>query len=224
MIRIAIDGTASSGKGTLAKKVARILGFQYIDTGALYRAIAYLAKEQRIPLDEEDKIAKLANGLSFRFVWNDNDLLVFVNDENVSNFIRTDEAGRGASIVSSLPAVRSSLLSIQQNLANRGNVVMDGRDIGTVIIPDAELKIYVDADLNERAKRRRGDFLSKGFEPTFEEVRLDLKQRDERDKNRPIAPLRKADDAFTLDTTNIDIDQGVDFILYQYNLLLDKGR
>ena len=222
MIRIAIDGTASSGKGTLAKKVAQVLGYQYIDTGALYRTVAFMASRNDIPWDNESLVSNLAKQLKIQFVWNKQQLQVWANGENVSEDIRTDTIGKGASVVSALPQVREALLSIQKDLARHGGVVMDGRDIGTVIMPQAEVKIYVDADLDERARRRHNDFLTKGKKITLEQVRVELQQRDERDKNRAIAPLKRASGAYFLDTTKITIDQGVQRILEQCNELLDN--
>ena len=222
MIRIAIDGTASSGKGTLARKVAMKLGYQYVDTGALYRSVAFIAMLRNIQLDDEEKLTILTKSLRFRFVWNHKKLEVFVNNENVTEQIRVDDVGIGASIVSAHPQVRQALLVTQQNLAKTGGVVMDGRDIGTVIMPHAEVKFYVDADLHERAKRRHNDYLSVGKSISLEQVLTELRERDNRDKNREVAPLIQSEDAYLLDTTNLSIDQAVERMLEQCSLYLDK--
>ena len=222
MIRIAIDGTASSGKGTLAKKVAQSLGYQYIDTGALYRSVALIAWRRNVDWRSEAAVSQVAKSLTFQFVWNHKKLEVVVDGENVSEAIRTDEIGKGASVVSALPKVREALLDIQKNMAQSSNVVMDGRDIGTVIIPDAEVKIYVDADIDERARRRHKDFVAKGKDITLGQVKKELLLRDQRDKNRPIAPLKQAKDAHFLDTTHLSIEQGVQRILERCTELLDK--
>ena len=150
-ITIAVDGPGSSGKGTVARGVARSLGYQYIDTGAMYRAVALVCRQQGIAWNDEEGAAKVARNLQFRFTWDGDVLKILVGDEDISTRIRQDGIGRGASDVSALPDVRAALLGLQRALGAEGGVVMDGRDIGTVVLPDAELKLYLDADLDERA-------------------------------------------------------------------------
>jgi len=222
MIRIAIDGTASSGKGTLAKRVAKALGYAYIDTGAIYRTVALMANRNGIDWSDNDSLAKLAEQLTVAFKWNGDTLSIYCNGENVSAAIRTDSIGDGASQVSIHRSVRKALLGLQRNLANQESVVMDGRDIGTVIIPQAELKIYVDADIDERARRRLEEFINKGFDTDFETVKSDLIRRDYNDKNRSADPLTKASDALFLDTTTLTIDDGVSQIMRWAKESLDK--
>lgn len=202
-IQIAIDGPASSGKGTVAKAVAEALDYAYIDTGAMYRAVAFLCEEQGVPWTDEPRIAALLGDMEFSFVWVDGSLDVRVNGRPVSALIRGERIGAGASTVATLPAVRQGLLARQRDLAQSGSVVMDGRDIGTVVLPEADLKIFLDANVEERASRRFQEMSKKGVTVTFEAVREDLIARDARDRNRAEAPLRQADDAVYLDTSGL---------------------
>ena len=213
MLRIAIDGTASAGKGSIAKGVARALNIAYVDTGAMYRAIALLVLEADKDCHKMEDVLSVLDDVSFGFSWNGNTLDVEVNGREVTTLIRTKEVGAMASVVSVYPEVRKKLSTIQQTYANSESLVMDGRDIGTVIIPTAELKVFVDADVNERARRRCIELQAKGELVSVEEIAADLRQRDHRDKNRPIAPLKCADDARLLDTTSLTIEQGITKIL-----------
>ena len=213
MLRIAIDGTASAGKGSIAKGVARALNIAYVDTGAMYRSIALLVLEANKDCHNMEDVLSVLEGVSFDFIWNDDTLEVSLNDRNVSSLIRTKEVGALASIVSVYPEVRAKLSEIQREYASDESLVMDGRDIGTVIIPNAELKVFVDADVDERARRRWAELKSKGETANVEEIAADLRERDHRDRNRPIAPLKRADDAKLLDTTSLSIEQGIEEIL-----------
>ena len=210
MMRIAIDGPASSGKGTLAKRLCSHFGFAYIDTGAIYRAIAYLAVQNGMDVADEDSIAQFATTQKFSFTSSGE---ICHNGKNLNIHIRTDEVSQQASIVSSHPKVRDAIFHLQQNLATQlgkeTGVVMDGRDIGTVIIPDAEIKFYIDADVQVRAKRRFKHNVAHldGFSLTYENILAELIERDERDKNREVAPLKQADDAILIDTTHQTIDE-----------------
>ena len=213
MLRIAIDGTASAGKGSIAKGVARALNIAYVDTGAMYRSIALLVLEANKDCDNMEDVLSVLEGVSFDFIWNGDTLEVLLNDRNVSSLIRTKEVGAMASIVSVYPEVRAKLSEIQREYANSESLVMDGRDIGTVIIPNAELKVFVDAVVDERARRRWAELQAKGETANVEEIAADLRERDHRDRNRPIAPLKRAYDAKLLDTTTLSIEQGIAEIL-----------
>jgi cytidylate kinase len=212
-ITIAVDGPGSSGKGTVARAVARSLGYQYVDTGAMYRAVALMADRRGVPRDDEPAVAALATALVFRFAWDGDMLRVLVDDHDVTREIRTEAAGQGASIVSALPAVRTALLDLQRGLARQGGVVMDGRDIGTVVLPDADLKIFLDADDDERARRRHEELIRRGELVAFEQVRAELVERDARDRSRAVAPLRPAYDAILVDSTEMTIRQAVERVL-----------
>jgi cytidylate kinase len=212
-LAIAVDGPGSSGKGTVARAVARTLGYQYVDTGAMYRAVAVVAKNRGIRWEDEERVAHLAAGLRFRFEWDGDALRILVDGEDVSRTIRTEDIGQGASKVSALPKVRTALLGVQRQLGAEGGVVMDGRDIGTVVLPAAELKVFLDADLDERARRRHEELLRRGEIVPFEAIRRDLAERDERDRSRAVAPLKPADDAVILDSTEMTIRQAVDRVL-----------
>lgn len=205
-ICIAIDGPASSGKGTVARLVARALGYAYVDTGAMYRAVALCALERGIGLDQADAVAAVAAGLDFRFGWDGERLTVTVDGRDVSDLIRQEHVGRGASDVAVHPAVRAALLERQRALGRAGGVVMDGRDIGTVVLPDAALKIFLDASPDERARRRTLEIVARGgpgsedpglYQRTLDEIRA----RDLQDSTRAVAPLRRAADARVLDST-----------------------
>lgn len=212
-LTIAVDGPGSSGKGTVARGVARALGYQYVDTGAMYRAVALLAGRRDIRSTDEEQLAALASGLSFRFEWDGEVLLVCVDDEDVTSAIRHDEVGNEASNVSVLPAVRAALLDQQRSLGAAGGVVVDGRDIGTVVLPNADLKVFLDAGLDERARRRHEELLRRGEVVHYAEVRGALESRDRQDREREVAPLRQAPDAIYVDTTDLTIRQATDALL-----------
>lgn len=212
-LTIAVDGPASSGKGTVARGVARALGYQYVDTGAMYRAVALFARRRGIAWDDEAALARLARELRFRFHWDGEVLRVEVDGEDVTSAIREDAIGNGASDVSALPAVRAALLEQQRALGARGGVVMDGRDIGTVVLPDADLKIFLDAGLDERARRRHEELLRRGEVVHYVDVRDAIADRDRRDREREVAPLRQAPDAVYVDSTDLTIRQAVDLLL-----------
>lgn len=200
-ITITVDGPASSGKGTVARAVARELGYAYVDTGAMYRAVALCAERRGVSWEDEAALAALAAGLRFRFSWQGELLRVEVDGEDVTSEIRLDQYGTGASRVSRLAAVRLALLGLQRALGAAGGVVMDGRDIGTVVLPDAELKIYLDADVQVRAQRRYEEILRRGEEADLEQVLAAMVERDRLDMQRDVAPLRPADDAVVIDST-----------------------
>jgi cytidylate kinase len=203
-LRIAIDGPASSGKGTVARLVARHLGYAYVDTGAMYRAVALFARRRGVSWDDAAGLSALTLSLTFAFSWRRERLVVSVCGEDVSLAIREPEIGQGASRVSVHPGVRAALLSVQQGLARTGGVVMEGRDIGTVVLPNAELKVYLDAEVAVRAHRRAAELRRRGEPVLLAEIASELQQRDARDRGRAVAPLKQAADAVYLDTTAMD--------------------
>lgn len=212
-LTIAIDGPGSSGKGTIAKIVARELGYQYIDTGAMYRSVALVAQRRGVSWDDAESLGELTRGLAFQFAFSGDSLTVSVNGEDVSGLIRTPEIGRGASDVSRHGPVRSSLVAVQRALGDAGGIVMDGRDIGTVVLPGAELKVFLDAALDERARRRHRELLDKGQQTPFDEVRDALAARDHQDRTRAIAPLVAAEDAVIMDSTDLTIEGSAAVVL-----------
>lgn len=212
-LTIAVDGPGSSGKGTVARSVARMLHFQYVDTGAMYRAVALVSKQRGVPWTDADAVAKVAAGLAFEFAWDTDFLHVIVDGVDVTTQIRADDIGRGASDVSVHPSVRSALLDLQRDLGHRGGVVMDGRDIGTVVLPDAGLKIFLDADLDERARRRHEELLRRGEMVHFDDIKGALEARDKQDRERPTAPLVAAIDAIHVDTSKLTIREAIDLVL-----------
>jgi len=219
-IAIAVDGPGSAGKGTVARGVARILGYQYIDTGAMYRAVALRAMRAGVPWDAHAELAELAGSLKFRFPFKGEVLRILVDGEDLTARIRTDEIGMGASMVSKVPEVRAALLQLQRDLGSSGGVVMDGRDIGTVVLPDSQLKIYLDADLDIRALRRYEELVRRGQAVSLANVRAALDKRDRQDIERDIAPLKAAEDAVILDTTEMTIRQAIDRVV---ELAQDRG-
>lgn len=212
MINIAIDGPAGAGKSSLSRKLAANLGYIYVDTGALYRATGL--KFSRLGFDTSlngdiDAVLK-TTVVDLKFV--NGEQRVFLDGEDVSDFIRTPEASMMASAVSAIPSVRAFLLDMQRLLAKNNNVVMDGRDIGTVVLPDADVKIFLTADVEERAKRRLLELEEKGQKVSFDEVLADMKQRDYNDSHREIAPLRQADDAVLADTTKLNLAESLELL------------
>ena len=213
MITIAIDGPGSSGKGTVAREVARRLGFSYVDTGAMYRGVALAARRRGIDWADASAVARLASALQFDFGWDGKLLRVFLDGSDVTTAIRTSSIGAGASVVSRHPEVRSALLQQQCELARAGGTVMDGRDIGTVVAPDAAVKVYLDASLEERARRRHAELVAKGESTTLAAVAEALAERDRRDTEREVAPLRRADDARYLDCTSLEPAEVVELVV-----------
>lgn len=212
MINIAIDGPAGAGKSSLSRKLAANLGYIYVDTGALYRALGLKFSAMGFTTDLEGDMDSVLNTttLDIRFI--DGEQRVFLDGNDVSDKIRTPEASMMASAVSAKPAVRAFLLDMQRNLAKNNNVVMDGRDIGTVVLPDATVKIFLTADVTERAKRRLLELEQKGEKVTFEEVLKDMEIRDYNDSHRAIAPLKQADDAILADTTLLNLEESLELL------------
>lgn len=213
-IQIAIDGPAGAGKSTIAKILADKLDFIYIDTGAMYRAVTYLALQRGINCDDREALTLLAAQTDMQIVrLPDGKQRVFCDGEDVTDELRNKTVNQKVSLVSSHQGVRAELVRKQQNMARCKNVVMDGRDIGTVVLPGAEYKIFLTADLQERAWRRYREIRQKGSNESFGAVRLDLESRDHLDENRAVGPLRPAPDAIVIDTTHTGIDETVERIL-----------
>ena len=203
---IAIDGPAGAGKSTIAKKLAKDLGYVYVDTGAMYRAMAYYFLTNNISSDDEDKIAEVCPNIDITIQYKDGNQQVILNGENISDKIRNEEVGNMASATSVYPVVRTKLVDLQRQLAKKENVIMDGRDIGTVVLPDANVKIYLTASSKVRATRRFEELTQKGIECNFEEIEKDIIDRDYRDMHRETSPLKRADDAILLDSSDLDIE------------------
>lgn len=203
-INIAIDGPAGAGKSTIAKMVSAKLGYIYVDTGALYRTIALYIKENNI-LDGDIPTEINKADVSLKFI--DGTQRVFLGDRDVSEVIRTPEISMEASRTSAMPVVREYLFGTQQRIAKENNVIMDGRDIGTVVLPDADVKIFLTATPEERASRRYRELADKPNCPCYEEILSDIIERDHNDMNRPVAPLKQAEDAVLVDTTNLTLEQ-----------------
>lgn len=213
MISIAIDGPAGAGKSTISKKVSNNIGFVYIDTGALYRAIGYYAVSNGIDPKDSKRVSEFLKGINISLDFIDGKQCVLIDGIDVSDKIRTPEISMAASNVSAIPKVREFLLDLQKNIALKNNVVMDGRDIGTVVLPNADIKIFLTASIEERAKRRYNDLIKKDKNIKFQDVLNDVKQRDYNDSNRDIAPLKPADDAIIVDTTGESLEQSVERLL-----------
>lgn len=209
---IAIDGPTASGKGTVAQRVAQVLGWAYLDSGALYRLCALAALRAGVDLDDEAGLAALAAALPARFV----DGRVELDGRDVTEAIRVEAVGNAASRIAVLPALRASLLGLQRSFWRPPGLVADGRDMGTVVFPDATLKVFLTATAESRAERRYKQLIEKGFSANLADLLRDLQQRDERDANRAVAPLRPAEGAVVIDSTHLDIDQTVAQVLRAY--------
>ncbi len=209
---IAIDGPAGAGKSTIAKRLAAKLSYLYVDTGAMYRAMAYYFLKTGIPVKNEAEVSAACDGIEIALAYEDGAQKVLLNGEDVSGVIRREEVGGAASVTSSYQAVRQKLLGIQQEIAKKNNVIMDGRDIGTCILPNAQLKIYLTASVHTRALRRFHELTDKGQSCDLSEIEHDIEERDWRDMHREISPLRAADDAVTVDSSEMTIDEVVDTI------------
>ena len=209
MIRIAIDGPGGAGKSTIAKQVARALDIDYIDTGAMYRAVGYKLIRDNIDMHDEAALAAMLDATDIDFSGGK----TILDGEDISDRIRTQEISRKASECSALAPVRAKLVELQKKMGSTKSVIMDGRDIGTVVLKDAELKIYLTASAEERAERRYKELLLKGEDISYEKVLADMQERDYNDMHREITPLRKADDAIELDTTGMSIDEVTEYIL-----------
>lgn len=211
---IAIDGPAGAGKSTLARALARELGYLYVDTGAIYRTVALRAREAGADPSDPEQVAPLLEDLNLRMDYGgDGVQRMYLSGRDVTETIRENEVSALASQVAALPAVREFLLDFQRKQAREHNVVMDGRDIGTVVLPQAGVKIFLTAAPEARARRRTAELLQRGQDADFDEILREIRQRDEQDENRPVAPLRQAEDAALLDTTNLDLKGSLEALL-----------
>ena len=212
-ITIAIDGPAASGKSTTAREVARRLGYIYIDSGAMYRAVTLKALRENIAVDDGVRVADLAKQLELKFAPNDNNTIIYMDGEDVSDKIRTPEIDQNISPVAANPAVRLIMVQKQHSIGKEGGIVMDGRDIGTVVFPNADLKIFMSATVQERAVRRKKEQEQKGVKINLDKVVSDIEYRDQQDQSRNHGPLLKAEDAVEIDTTLLSIEQQIQKIL-----------
>lgn len=211
---IAIDGPAGAGKSTLARALARELGYLYVDTGAIYRTVALRAREAGADPSDPEQVAPLLEDLDLRMDYGgDGVQRMYLSGRDVTETIRENEISALASQVAALPAVREFLLDFQRKQAREHDVVMDGRDIGTVVLPQAGVKIFLTAAPEARARRRTAELLQRGQDADFDEILREIRQRDEQDENRPVAPLRQAEDAALLDTTNLDLKGSLEALL-----------
>ena len=210
---IAIDGPAGAGKSTIAKMAAKKLDFLYVDTGAMYRAMAYYFMINNIDPEDQKKIAASCPDIRIQLKYEEGTQQIYLNGENVSVQIRREEVGNMASVISAYPQVRGKLTSLQQEIAAEENIIMDGRDIGTCVLPGAQLKIYLTASVHTRAQRRYKELTEKGTACSLEEIEKDIEERDYRDMHREISPLKAAPDAVVLDTSHMDIPQVIEKIM-----------
>lgn len=212
MINVAIDGPAGAGKSTIAKAAAKELGFIYVDTGALYRAVAYNAVKNGV-IDDEQGIISMLDDTKVELKYVEGVQSVYLNGEDVSGFIRTPEISMGASKVSAIPQVREFLLNLQREIAKTNNVIMDGRDIATVVLPDSEVKIFLFASPECRAERRYKELVEKGENVSFDDVLKDVNQRDYQDSHREIAPLKPSEESIMADTSELTLQESIDLIV-----------
>ncbi|MBR4168117.1 MAG: (d)CMP kinase [Lachnospiraceae bacterium] len=210
---IAIDGPAGAGKSTIAKAVAKKKGLIYVDTGAMYRAFGLYLLRQQVDVNDQDAVIAACERADVSIAFENNEQVVLLNGENVNGQIRTEEVGNMASACSTIPRVREIMVERQQQIAREKDVIMDGRDIGTVVLPDAKTKIYLTASSKVRAKRRYDELKEKGVDCDLKKIEADIIERDERDMNRAASPLRQADDAILVDTSDLSIDEVIAKIL-----------
>ena len=213
---IAIDGPAGAGKSTIARRTAQELSFIYVDTGALYRALAVFLVDEGVSPEDTEKVKEAVKSVKVSIAYENGEQQVLVNGKNVTDRLRAESVSNMASTISAIPAVRAALLDLQRDLAKAHDVLMDGRDIGTNVLPDAELKIYLTASVETRAERRYRDLQEKGVEKPLSEIKKEIEERDHRDMTRAIAPLKQAEDAVYLDTSHMNIDEVVEAIRKLY--------
>lgn len=213
VVNVAVDGPAGAGKSTISRAAAKELGFIYVDTGALYRAVGVYALRNGIGTKDSENIEKALKDIVVELKFVGDVQHVFLNGEDVSTEIRTPEASMAASDVSAIPCVRVFLFDLQRDIAKKNNCLMDGRDIGTVVLPDAKIKIFLTASAEERAKRRYKELVEKGAKDTYEEVLADLEKRDYQDSHREIAPLKPAEDSIIVDTSDYNFDEAKNIIV-----------
>ena len=213
MFNVAIDGPSGAGKSSVSKEAAKRMGFIHIDTGALYRSLAYSAIKNKININDEISLKNMLNMTKINIEFQDGVQNVILNGENVNDKIRTEEVSKGASDISKIPMIRAFLLDLQRDLARENNVVMDGRDIGTVVLPNADVKIFITASPEQRAERRYKELLAKGEKVVYNDILEKLIYRDHQDTHREIAPLKPCDDAVIIDTSDLDFSQSVNAVI-----------
>ncbi len=213
MISVAIDGPSGAGKSTLAKQLAAELGFIYVDTGAMYRSIGLYGMRKEIDIKDPVQVEGVLSEINISLAFQEGTQHIYLNNEDVSEKVRAEQAGMAASVVAQQPAVRQFLLELQRDMAEKNNILMDGRDIGTVVLPNATVKIYLTASVEARANRRYKELQEKGNPETFEKVKKDIEERDWQDMNREISPLKKAADAVEVDTSTLNLQQSFDVLL-----------
>lgn len=214
MFKVAIDGPSGAGKSTIAKRAAQTLGFVYIDTGAMYRTVALACLNEKVNIKENpEKAIGVVNNISIDIDYINGEQRIFLNGADVSHKIRTPEVSMGASDVSAIGAVREKLVSLQRELAGTKNVIMDGRDIGTHVLPDANVKIFLTASAEVRAQRRFKELLEKGTKVSYDDVLSDIIKRDRQDETREVSPLKKAEDAVFADTSELTLDESIELVL-----------
>ena len=213
IINVAIDGPAGAGKSTVARAAAKALGYIYVDTGALYRAVGLNALRNGIVTDDADAVTATLGSITVELKFEQGEQLVLLNGENVSSEIRTPDASMAASNVSAIPAVRAFLFDLQRDIAAKNDCIMDGRDIGTVVLPDAQVKIFLTASPEIRAKRRYDELIEKGQQVEFSDVLDDLIKRDYNDSHREVAPLRPADDGVIVDTSELNLEESINKVI-----------
>ena len=210
---ITVDGPSGAGKGTVCQQLAERLGWHLLDSGAIYRVLALAAQHHKVTADDEAAMESLASHLDVSFHTSQDGVLIVLEGEEVSATIRTEQMGNEASKVAALPRVREALLRRQRAFREAPGLIADGRDMGTVVFPDADVKIFLDASAEERAQRRAKQLQAKGFDVNFDHLLLEIRERDDRDRNRPVAPLRPAEDALVVDSTTLSIDEVLELIL-----------
>lgn len=220
MRQIALDGPAGAGKSTIAKEISKKLGFMYVDTGAMYRTIALYCINKNANLDDENVVSDLSEKAPIKITYEDGVQHMYLEGIDVSNLIRTEQVSKAASDISKFGAVRTKLVAMQQELGNEYDVIMDGRDIGTVVLPNATLKIYLTASSLVRAKRRYDEYIEKGQEADLDAIQKDIEKRDYNDMHRAISPLMKATDAIEVDTSDMGIEEVVDTVIGLYNKVM----
>lgn len=213
-VAVAIDGPAGAGKSTIAKKIAKTMEFIYVDTGAMYRAIALFVIQNNIDGNKQDNVEEVCDDVNVTITYEKGEQIVRLSGENVNSLIRTEEVGKMASKVATYPKVRLKLVELQRQLARKNNVIMDGRDIGTYVLPDAQLKVFLTASSKVRAKRRFDELTEKGISCDLDEIETDIINRDKQDSEREFAPLKQAEDAILIDTSTLSIEEVVTKIAF----------
>ncbi|MCK3657012.1 cytidylate kinase [Pasteurellaceae bacterium Macca] len=217
---ITVDGPSGAGKGTLCHALADKLGYDFLDSGAIYRILALAALKAEVSLEDEEALSELGRHLEVKFVPENGEICVILNGENVGDQIRTAQAGQNASKIAVYPKVREALLQRQRDFATEKGLIADGRDMGTIVFPEAQIKFFLDASAEERTKRRVKQLQEKGFNANFDEILAEIKERDFRDRNRPVAPLVPAKDALILDSTHLSIED----VIQQALEYIEKSR